>query len=44
MFDRADTNHDGRVDAQEREAARLMMRARMANGGGRGAAPTDEQR
>lgn len=28
MFDRADTNHDGRVDQQEREAMRLMMRAR----------------
>ncbi|MBW6526989.1 hypothetical protein KZ813_09090 [Sphingomonas sp. RHCKR7] len=28
MFDRADANHDGRVDQQEREAMRLMMRAR----------------
>ncbi len=28
MFDRADTNRDGRVDQQEREAMRLMMRAR----------------
>lgn len=27
-FDRIDTNHDGRIDVQEREAARLLMRAR----------------
>ncbi|WP_375249853.1 hypothetical protein [Sphingomonas sp.] len=29
LFDRVDTNHDGRVDQQEREAARMLMRARM---------------
>ncbi len=29
MFDRTDTNRDGRIDAQEREAARLLMRSRM---------------
>lgn len=27
-FDRIDTNHDGRIDANEREAMMLMMRAR----------------
>ncbi|MEH3120798.1 MAG: ca2+ sensor protein [Sphingomonas phyllosphaerae] len=27
-FDRIDTNHDGRIDAKEREAMMLMMRAR----------------
>lgn len=27
-FDRIDTNHDGRIDAKEREAMVLMMRAR----------------
>lgn len=27
MFDRADANHDGRVDAQEIQAMRLLMRA-----------------
>ena len=32
MFDRMDTNHDGVVDAREREAARLLMRARMTGG------------
>jgi hypothetical protein len=31
MFDRADTNHDGRVDRQERDAMALLMRARMAD-------------
>jgi hypothetical protein len=30
MFDRVDTNHDGRIDQQERDAARLLRRARMA--------------
>lgn len=30
LFDRADANHDGRVTAQERDAMRLVMRARMA--------------
>ena len=29
-FDRVDTNRDGTIDPQEREAARLLMRARMA--------------
>lgn len=29
-FDRTDANHDGRVDAREREAAKLLMRARAA--------------
>lgn len=46
MFDRTDTNHDGRVDAQEIEAMRLMMRARFA-GSERdddGSALRDEQR
>ena len=47
MFDRTDTNHDGRVDAQEIEAMRLMMRARFA-GSNRddndGSARGDEQR
>ena len=28
MFDRADANHDGRVDQQERAAMQLLMRAR----------------
>ena len=37
MFDRMDTNHDGVVDARERQAARLLMRARMT---GDGTAPT----
>lgn len=32
MFDRADTNGDGRVDRQEIEAMRLLMRARMSDG------------
>ena len=27
-FDRVDANHDGRIDAQEREAMRLLLRAR----------------
>jgi len=27
-FDRVDSNRDGRIDPQEREAARLLMRAR----------------
>lgn len=31
-FDRVDANHDGRIDANEREAAKLVMRARMAGG------------
>lgn len=44
MFDRIDTNHDGRIDQQERAAAELLMRARMADhdghrGGPRGDAP-----
>ncbi|WP_218139356.1 EF-hand domain-containing protein [Sphingomonas palmae] len=44
MFDRADTNHDGRVDAQEMQAMRLLMRARMSGGDDRpGAPPSDEQ-
>lgn len=44
MFDRADANHDGRVDAQEMQAMRLLMRARMSGGGhGEGAPPSDEQ-
>lgn len=30
MFDRVDANHDGRIDTNEREAAKLVMRARMA--------------
>lgn len=30
-FDRIDANHDGRVDANEREAMKLVMRARMAD-------------
>ena len=29
-FDRVDTNRDGTIDPQEREAARLLMRSRMA--------------
>lgn len=33
-FDRVDTDHDGRITAQEREAARLLMRARMADRAG----------
>jgi hypothetical protein len=47
MFDLADTNHDGRVDAQEIEAMRLLMRARFAGSGDgdrRGPLPRDEQR
>lgn len=47
MFDRADANHDGRVDAQEIEAMRLLMRARFAGAGDgdrRGSLPGDEQR
>ena len=36
-FDRIDTNHDGRIDAQEREAARLLMRARRVGHNGDGA-------
>ncbi len=44
MFDRADANHDGRVDAQEMQAMRLLIRARMSGGGhGEGAPPSDEQ-
>ncbi|KQN90054.1 hypothetical protein ASE95_15175 [Sphingomonas sp. Leaf231] len=31
-FDRIDTNHDGRIDQREREAMRLLMRARRAGG------------
>lgn len=30
LFDRTDANRDGRIDAQEREAARLLMRSRVA--------------
>lgn len=41
MFDRADTNRDGRVDRQEIEAMRLLMRARMADGAGPDAPPRD---
>jgi hypothetical protein len=46
QFDRADTNHDGRVDRQEREAMRLLMRARRIGPdgelrGGRGAPPVE---
>jgi hypothetical protein len=43
MFDRADANHDGRVDQQEREAMRLMMRARRIGPDGdlRGPGPHD---
>jgi hypothetical protein len=37
MFDRMDTNHDGVVDARERQAARLLMRARMTGGSDDGA-------
>ena len=47
MFDRADTNHDGRVDQQEIDAMRLLMRARFAgspDGDRRGPPPDDEQR
>ena len=47
MFDRADANHDGRVDAQEIEAMRLLMRARFAepgDGDRRGPPIGDEQR
>lgn len=47
MFDRADTNHDGRVDQQEIDAMRLLMRARFAgssDGDRRGPPPGDEQR
>lgn len=46
MFDRADTNHDGRVDQQEREAMRLMMRARRIGPDGdlRGPGPRDGER
>lgn len=34
MFDRTDANHDGRIDVQEREAMRLVMRARRIDGNG----------
>ena len=47
MFDRADGNRDGRVDAQEIEAMRLPMRARFAepDDGDRRSPPRgDEQR
>lgn len=47
MFDRADTNHDGRVDRQEIDAFRLLMRARFAgspDGDRHGPPPGDEQR
>ncbi|WP_162140019.1 hypothetical protein [Sphingomonas sp. Mn802worker] len=44
MFDRADTNHDGRIDAREMEAMRLLRRARMADGDRpRVTSPSDEQ-
>lgn len=45
MFDRADTNQDGRVDQQEREAMRLMMRARRIGPDGdlRGPGPRGER-
>lgn len=43
MFDRVDTNHDGRVDRNEIEAARLLMRARMSGGDQAPAAPADDQ-
>ena len=41
LFDRADTNHDGRVDAREREAMELLIRARSIgeNGDRRDAPP-----
>ena len=32
-FDRIDTNHDGRIDAKEREAMMLLMRARRVGHG-----------
>ncbi|MEH3037414.1 MAG: ca2+ sensor protein [Sphingomonas adhaesiva] len=39
-FDRIDTNHDGRIDPQEREAARMLMRARrVGHNGDRPMAP-----
>lgn len=47
LFDRADTNHDGRVDQQDMDAMRLLMRARVAGADGddrRGPRPEDEQR
>lgn len=46
MFDRTDTNHDGRIDAQERAAARMLMRVRMIgeNGDRRGPPPPLENR
>lgn len=37
-FDRIDTNHDGRIDAKEREAMMMLMRARRV-GHGRGHGP-----
>ncbi|MEH3047753.1 ca2+ sensor protein [Sphingomonas adhaesiva] len=49
-FDRIDTNHDGRIDAQEREAARMLMRARRVGHNGDGPmapmppAPADAKR
>lgn len=43
MFDRADANHDGRVDAQKIRAMRLMTRARMSGDGGGRAAPADDE-
>lgn len=43
-FDRVDANHDGRVDAQEMGAMRLLMRARMSGADGQRSAPApDEQ-
>ncbi len=41
MFDRADSNGDGRVDRQEVEAMRLLMRARMADAARRDAPPRE---
>lgn len=41
MFERADTNGDGRIDRQEIEAMRLLMRARMADGARPGGQPRD---
>jgi hypothetical protein len=39
MFDRADTNKDGKVTKEEREAARTAMKARFGKRGGDAAAP-----
>lgn len=39
MFDRIDTNHDGRIDAAERDAAADRMRSMRRFGGRRGQLP-----